>query len=440
MALRAPRSRSLRPTRHSRAYAARGAGDERAGNDERLDYGPTVIVEHELEDAEGPVRFWTLYGHLSTETLETTEAGMRVEAGQPIGTIGAPPRNGDWAPHLHFQVFLDPLDYEGTFPGVAAPSQRETWLGVSPDPDHLLRIPAEVTAPRPRPLAALREDRIRRLGPSLSLSYREPLHIVRGRGVWLYDTEGQPFLDCVNNVAHVGHSHPRVTDAGARQMSVLNTNTRYLHEAILQYSDRLTSLLPDPLEVCFLVCSGTEANELALRMARAHTGKVGAVVLDGAYHGNSSSVINLSPYKFNGPGGKGLRPWVRMAPMPDAYRGRHRGAASDVAPLYAAYVREAIKALEHEPTWFDDQPPGAAAFFHESLLGCGGQIPLPTGYLTAAYAAVREAGAVCVADEVHVSASVASARRSGRSRSTGSRPTSSRWGNRWETVTRSVRS
>ncbi len=375
-------------------------------NADRLDYGPTIILEHELEDpagkTEGLVRFRTLFGHLSPESLPAVAPGEAVEPGRTIGWIGAPPQNGDWAPHLHFQIFVDPLDYDGTFPGVAAPSARAVWTAVSPDPNHLLRLQGEATAPRPRDRAALIEDRNRRLGPSLSLSYGRPLHIVRGRGSRLYDSEGQPFLDCVNNVAHVGHAHPRVNEAARRQMAALNTNTRYLHEAILEYTERLTALFPSPLDVCFLVCSGTEANELALRMARTHTGKVGAVVLDGAYHGNSSSVVNLSPYKFNGPGGKGLRPWVRMAPMPDLFRGIHRGPEREVAPLYAAYVGEAARALETEPTWFGDRPPGAAAFFHESILSCGGQIPLPAGYLAASYAGAREQGAVCVADEVQV--------------------------------------
>ena len=368
----------------------------------RLDYGPTIIVEHEIDDESGPVRFWTLYGHLTFDTLEKTQVDQRIQAGEVIGAIGSPPQNGDWAPHLHFQVLLDRLGYEGTFPGVALPSQRETWIAISPNPNHLLGIPAKTTAERSRQTSALLEDRERTLGPSLSLSYAKPLHIVRGRGTVLFDIDAQPYLDCVNNVAHVGHSHPRVMQTAAKQMGTLNTNTRYLHENILRYSARLTSLFPKPLEVCFLVCSGTEANELALRMARTHTGKVGAVVLDGAYHGNSSSVINLSPYKFNGPGGKGLRPWVRVAAMPDCYRGQHRGEEKEVAPLYAAEVRQAVEALESEPTWFGDQPPGAAAFFHESLLSCGGQIPLPEGYLRKAYEGARAQGAVCVADEVQV--------------------------------------
>ena len=376
-------------------------------NADRLDYGPTVIVEHELPAGAaapadpGPVRFWALYGHLSPETLDHVEPGDELAPGDTVGWLGAPPRNGDWAPHLHFQVVADLLDYEGTFPGVAAPSQRAVWLAVSPDPNLLLGIPAQTTAPRPRPPDHLRADRAARLGPSLSLSYRRPLHIVRGRGARLYDADGQPYLDCVNNVAHVGHSHPRVTHAASRQLGILNTNTRYLHEEILRYTERLLARFPEPLSVCFLVCSGTEATELALRMARTHTGKTGAVVVDGAYHGNSASVINLSPYKFNGPGGKGVRPWVRVVPMPDVYRGLYRDEP-DPGPRYAAHVAEAIASLDSAEGLFGAPRMGAAAFFCESLLSCGGQIPLPAGYLAGAYAAARDAGAVCVADEVQV--------------------------------------
>ena len=247
-----------------------------ANNGDRLDYGPTVIVEHTLEDDRGPVRFRTLYGHLCERTLADTRVGQEVAAGEVIAWLGAPPVNGDWAPHLHFQIIVDPLDYEGTFPGVAAPAQRDVWLGLSPDPNLLLRIPDETRASRPRSIEELETDRARRLGPSLSLSYRRPLHIVRGRGARLFDVDGQPYLDCVNNVSHVGHAHPRITEVARRQLGRLNTNTRYLHETILEYTEALTSRLPDPLSVCFFVCSGTEANELALRMARTHTRKTGA--------------------------------------------------------------------------------------------------------------------------------------------------------------------
>ncbi|HET7702828.1 MAG TPA: aminotransferase class III-fold pyridoxal phosphate-dependent enzyme, partial [Candidatus Limnocylindrales bacterium] len=147
--------------------------------------------------------------------------------------------------------------------------------------------------------------RRRRLGPSLSLSYRTPLHIVRGAGAYLYDAAGRAYLDCVNNVAHVGHAHPRVVDAGVAQMRALNTNTRYLHENVVRYAERLTALLPAHFEVCFFTNSGSEANELALRLARAATGRADVTTVDVAYHGNTQRLIEVSPYKFNGPGGAG---------------------------------------------------------------------------------------------------------------------------------------
>jgi len=235
--------------------------------------------------------------------------------------------------------------------------------------------------------AALAEARRRMLGPSLSLSYSEPLHIIRGWRQYLYDASGRRYLDCVNNVAHVGHAHPRVNEAAARQMALLNTNTRYLHENLAEYIERLTALLPPPLRVVYLVCSGSEANELALRLARARTGRDRIFVLDAAYHGNTSALVDISPYKFNGKGGRGKPAHVEIMPLPDVYRGPHRGP--DAGSRYAACVEDAIRRIG---------PP--AAFFAESASGCGGQIFFPPGYLAEAFAAVRRAGGVCVADEV----------------------------------------
>ncbi len=232
------------------------------------------------------------------------------------------------------------------------------------------------------------------LNPSLSVAYRQPLKIVRGEGVWLYDQDGQAYLDMVNNVCHVGHCHPRVVAAGQAQMARLNTNTRYLHDNIVEYALRLTATLPAPLSVVFLTNSGTESNDLALRLARAHTHARGAIVVDHAYHGHSPSMVELSPYKFNGKGGEGRAPHVGVVPMPDTYRGRFRDPDTAGAQ-YAAALPEAIADLRGRGV----EP---AAFYCESMLGCGGQIVLPEGYLRAAYAHVRAAGGVCVADEVQV--------------------------------------
>ena len=358
-------------------------------NAARLDYGPTVILEHAPSD--GPV-FHTLYGHLTRDSLDGLAAGNPVAKGEVVGRVGAPPENGDWPPHVHFQVIADLLGYAGDFPGVAAPGRRNVWRSLCPDPSLVLGKDVACRAPAPDELAARRR---RLLGPSLSLSYREPLEIVRGDGALLYDADGRAYLDGVNNVAHVGHAHPRVVAAGASQMAVLNTNTRYLHPAILEYAERLAATLPPPLSVCFFVCSGSEANELALRIARVHTRGSGVVVLDGAYHGNTAAMIDVSPYKFDGPGGSGAPPHVRRVPMPDDYRGPHRRGDPARGEAYAGYVAEAFDSLRAAGV----RP---AAFLAESLLSCGGQIVLPPGFLTAAYRHARAAGAVCIADEVQV--------------------------------------
>jgi 4-aminobutyrate aminotransferase-like enzyme len=253
----------------------------------------------------------------------------------------------------------------------------------------------------PEILAGRRE----RLGPSLSLSYRSPLHIVRGAGAYLYDAAGRAYLDCVNNVAHVGHAHPKVVEAGVAQMRLLNTNTRYLHEAIVRYADRLTSLLPAHLEVCYLTNSGSEANELALRLARAATGRPDVATVDVAYHGNTQRLIEISPYKFNGPGGAGKVADVHVLPLPDVYRGRHRRSdpgAADGAPeptereLADRYLADTDVVLA--ATLDAGRPPGA--LIAEPIPSVAGQIVPPDGWLGGLFDRGRAVGAVPIADEV----------------------------------------
>ncbi len=182
--------------------------------------------------------------------------------------------------------------------------------------------------------------------------------------------------------------------AGAAQMAVLNTNTRYLHEHLGRFAERLAATLPEPLRVVYFVNSGSEANELALRLARTRAGgSKGTVVLDAGYHGNSGGLIEVSPYKHDGPGGFGPPPYVAKIPLPDGYRGLYRGAGPEVGRSYARHVGEAIEALAGR-----GHP--LSAFLHESIVSCGGQVVLPGGFLAEAYAAARAAGALCIADEV----------------------------------------
>ena len=361
-------------------------------NSGHLDYGPTLILEHATDAGE---RFYTLYGHLGMAALCGIKSGMQVHKGRLLAHIGAIDVNGGWPPHLHFQIMVDTLDMVGDFPGVAAPRLRKIWTSICPDPNLILGIPKNCFPPQghsPDNILAIRRAN---LGRNLSIAYRQPLKIVRGRGQYLFDDQGEMYLDGVNNVCHVGHCHPRVVAAAQAQMPVLNTNTRYLHDHIITYSQRLLAKFPAPLRVCFFVCTGSEANELALRMARTYTGQKDLISVEGAYHGNTQGLIDISPYKHDGPGGRGAPPWVHTLRMPDGYRGPHKGQGAATGVAYARYVQNAIKKIQNSGK-------GLAAFICESLLGCGGQIVLPDNYLPEAFRAVRQAGGLCIVDEVQV--------------------------------------
>ena len=385
-------------------------------NDAALDYGPTIILQHTIAEqalirlangagapgtacsgktkGEG-LTFFTLYGHLSEDSLDGFYEGKPIAQGTPFAKIGSARVNGGWPPHLHFQIITDLLDRTGEFPGVARPSQRDVWLSLCPDPNLIVGIPKACFPANGRDIEQLRKRRAEHIGPSLSLAYRKPLKIVRGWMQYLYDENGRAYLDAVNNVSHVGHCHPRVVRAGQEQMAVLNTNTRYLHNDPVEYAERLCDTLPEPLRVCFFVCSGSEANELALRLARTHTRQKDIIVVDSAYHGNTSSLVEISPYKFDGPGGTGAPPYVHKVSMPDVYRGEYKSTNPRVGEQYARYVEDAIRQIQ-------ERQDNTAAFICESLLGCGGQIVLPENYLREAYHHVRNAGGVCIADEVQV--------------------------------------
>ncbi|PKI16580.1 aminotransferase class III-fold pyridoxal phosphate-dependent enzyme [Colwellia sp. 12G3] len=237
--------------------------------------------------------------------------------------------------------------------------------------------------------------RSKHLGKTLSLSYQEPLKMVRGQGAYLFNEQGVPYLDMVNNVCHVGHCHPKVVAAAQAQMAKLNTNTRYLHDNIINYADKLLATMPDELSVCMLVNSGSEANELAFRLARYYTKATELLVVDGAYHGNTNACIEASPYKFDGPGGEGAQPYVHKVSLPDPYRGEFLGNTPESANAYANSVKESLAKIERA----GKKP---SAFICESLQGVAGQIIMPDGYLTNVYQLVRDAGGVCIADEVQV--------------------------------------
>ena len=231
------------------------------------------------------------------------------------------------------------------------------------------------------------------LSPSLSLSYDTPLHIVRAKGQYLYDANGKRYLDAVNNIQHVGHCHPMVVDAARKQYGILNTNTRYLDENVVSYAKDLTSYLPDDLNVCFFTNSGSESNDLALRLARNKTQSKDTIVLDGAYHGHVSSLIDISPYKHNSKGGSGPPSYVHTLPMPDPFRGKYRGQKA-----LNGYIDELKQILLS----IKKQGKQLSAFVVEPIMGCGGQVILPDGFLKQSFELVRNAGGICIADEVQI--------------------------------------
>lgn len=232
----------------------------------------------------------------------------------------------------------------------------------------------------------LAERRRRALGPSYRLFYDTPAHLVRGEGVWLWDVEGRKYLDCYNNVASVGHCHPDVVAALSRQAATLNTHTRYIHENVIELAEKIASRMPGDLSVCIFVCTGTEANDLAARIARTVTGKLGMIVSEFSYHGNSTLVHTLSAADSED------RPdWLSLFEPPCRYRVAVEG--NDLLKGYVGSVWKAISGLRdkgHEP----------AAIMMDSIFDSPGTIEAPEGYFKNVYRAVRDAGGLVIADEV----------------------------------------
>ncbi len=358
-------------------------------NAKNKDYGPTLILEHKTNEE---IIFYTLYGHLSESSLKLHKTGQAIQKGDLIGYVGHPYENGNRTSHIHFQLMLDMLGNRHDFPGIAFPRQVNTWKNLCPNPnvffkEHKLEIPNK------KEDSEIISYRNKHLGKSLSLSYNKPLKIVRGSGAFLIDHHGRKYLDTVNNVAHVGHEHPRIVKTGQEQMAILNTNTRYLHENINAFAKELLSTFPKELSVVHFVNSGSEANELALRMAHTYTDQKDMIAVEIGYHGNTGGCIDISSYKFDGKGGKGAPEYTHIVPLPDAYRGLYQG--TNTGAQYAAHIQEQINNIQSIGR-------NVAGYICESIISCGGQIELPKDYLKIAYESVRKAGGLCIADEVQV--------------------------------------
>ncbi len=234
------------------------------------------------------------------------------------------------------------------------------------------------------------DKRRRLLGPNMSLFYDDPVHLVRGQGVWVFDVDGRKYLDCYNNVPHVGHCHPHVVEAIAKQAATLNTHTRYLHDSILSYAERLTAKFDDPLSSMIMVCTGSEANDIALRMAEAVTGKRGIIVTDHTYHGNTTAVAALSSTNR---ASTSQTDHIRFVPAPDSYRPPHDMTPEEHAADFAHHVEKAIDDLERSGVGF-------AGLLICPFFANEGFPDLPENWLAPTVKAVKNAGGLLIADEV----------------------------------------
>lgn len=355
-----------------------------------LDYGGVIILRHETPDGDP---FFTLYGHLNPEFLNRLKPGDIVEQGAEFCRLGDPGMNGGWAPHVHFQLALTTDGIEADWPGVGDPDEMYLWRAICPNPAAMLNLPYEKLRYVPTDKGDVLAKRRAHFGGNVSLTYKDPVMLVRGWKHHLFDEWGRPYLDAYNNVPHVGHAHPRIQAVAADQLKRINSNTRYLHPAQTAFAEKILSKLPESFVVCFFVNSGTEANELALRLARAHTGAKGMVTPDHGYHGNTTGAIDISAYKFNKPGGVGQADWVELVDVANDYRGAFRRDDPDRAAKFAGLVDPAIARLKQKGQ-------GLAGFIAETFPSVGGQIIPPPGYLSAVYEKIRASGGICIADEV----------------------------------------
>lgn len=265
------------------------------------------------------------------------------------------------------------------------------WLKINPiEAENRFRVVAGLKKKKVESLVESLAYRHKYLSSILSVSYIKPIKMDRAAFQYMYDADGNTFLDAYNNIPHVGHSHPRVVEAGQRQMAKLNTNTRYLYDILPAYAEKLLAKFSSSLNRVFFVNSGSAASDLAIRMAKWHTQKEAIMVMEHGYHGNTQISIDISDYKFSNPKGQGQKDYILKTKLPDTFRGpftKNDGSAGK------SYAREAIQQIQLVSQ-------SVAAFIAEPIVGCGGQVPLAQGYLKELYPAIRQQGGVCISDEV----------------------------------------
>ncbi len=267
----------------------------------------------------------------------------------------------------------------------------QKWLEINPVyAAQVFYQAAGIPPAKPEPLDVSLDKRFRHISAVQSVSYEQPIKMQSAAFQYMYDAYGNTFLDAYNNIPHVGHSHPKVVEAGQKQMAKLNTNTRYIYDQLAEYSEKLISKFPTPLNKVLFVNSGSAASDLAIRLAQTHTGKKDVVVLEHGYHGHTRLGIDISHYKFGRKGGKEQADFILKVPIPDTYRGQFKNNDGAAGSQYAAQLAELISGSEKP----------VAAFIAEPIVGCAGQVPLAKEYLKNVYPIIRRQGGVCISDEV----------------------------------------
>ena len=345
-----------------------------------IDSGQIAVAEEGfsvMHTAKNGTTFYSVYRGV----VPTQESGS-VEKGQVLG-LSSSDRP------FQFQLGLD-----ANTPFRVKNSEKPLYTHRVWDPAFLFKQPpTEVATSRQDDLAARRRKAIQQ---AQEYYYQRPMSLVRGWKQYLIGDDGRVYLDAINNVTHIGHSHPKVWKTATRQLKRLNTNARFLYPNIVEYAERLLGYFPEPLRTVFFVCTGSEANDLALRLARAYTERKDMMVIDGEYHGNTTAVDEISTCLLDNPtAAKSSRPFTHPLIQPNTFRGRFRVGEADIALKYAQDAREKLAHIQSSGH-------GLAGFISESLLGSGGGVEMPTGYLQEVYKIVHEAGGVCIADEVQI--------------------------------------
>lgn len=329
-----------------------------------LEYATTLLKSYNevipLKELEISILYYLIAARLCTSVCNSAHA----KQANPDNSYATQSEENAWKT-LHKWIRFNPIEIENLFREAVGFSKHQS-----------------------ESLNTALDNRKKNISSILSVSYKKPIQMNRAAFQYMYDSHGNTFLDAYNNIPHVGHSHPKVVEAGQRQMAKLNTNTRYVYDLLAKYSEKLLNKFPSKLNKVFFVNSGSAASDLAIRMAKHHTKNSNLMVMEHGYHGNTQLSIDISDYKFNNPKGQGQQSHIIKTTLPDVYRGKFTDKNAG-----NRYAQEAIENLSNTQK-------SIAAFISEPIVGCGGQVPLAEGYLKNLYPEIRRKEALCISDEV----------------------------------------